>query len=1002
MKEKLSKKFWWALAVFSLMGQVAWVVENMYFNVFIYKIFHAPAADISAMVAASAVTATLTTVLMGALSDRIAKRKLFIWLGYVLWGVSIFLFVFLTPENVAAVFPKTASAASLGVSLAILLDCVMTFFGSSANDAAFNAWLTDSTSEKNRGAAEGINAMMPLVAILVVFGSFLFFDLDKPESWKWIFGIIGAAVIGIGLAGIALIDEAKLAPSRTGYWRSVVHGFLPKTVLQNKTLYLALAIFVLFNISIQIFMPYLILYYEVSLQMSDYVLVMAPAIVIASAVTALWGRIYDRKGLRFSGLIALFSLLTGYAVLYFFRSTLPVFIGSLLMMCGYLSGMAVFGAQIRDLTPKGKAGMFQGIRICSQVLVPGVIGPYIGKTILQNAKTITGSDGTVSFIPDEGIFLGAFFAAVPVLIALFFWKKKEKPHPVLTTEFEEEIKDGDVPFSRYPRPLMVRDSYLCLNGNWALSLEKKGKTVEIGTIRVPFPPQSRLSGIKREIQKDETLIYQRRFELSEAFFRGRTLLHFGAVDQRAEVFLNGERIGENKLPYLPFSLDITSRARRGENELTVRVSDPLDRSLPWGKQSEKRGGMWYTPVSGLWQTVWIESCPIKAIESIRTQTTVDTVTLDIRGGEKKKTLILHEENRATEYRFEGERFSLTLPEPRLWTPESPYLYRFALISGEDRVESYFALREISLGELRGKQTLLLNRKPYYFHGVLDQGYFPDGIFLPATERGFENDILQMKSCGFNMLRKHIKLEPELFYYDCDRLGMAVFQDMIQCGAYSFFLDTALPTLGIRRGITHRIDDATKKNFLACAEGICEALYSHPCVLYYTIFNEGWGQFDADACYRRLKALDPSRIWDATSGWFAESESDVQSEHIYFKPVTLRAGEKPTVLSEFGGYSLKMQGHVSSPDKSFGYRFYADRAKWQRAIEELYRKQILPAVQSGVCATVLTQLSDVEDETNGILTYDRRICKADPAAMRAIAKELKEAFAGEGEEISPRA
>ena len=414
---KLSSKFVTALVLFSLIGQIAWVVENMYLNVFIYKIFHASAADISAMVAASAIAATLTTILIGALSDRMGKRKAFICGGYLLWGISILGFAWLDMENLSAAFPM-ASAASLGVTLVIALDCIMTFFGSSANDAAFNAWLTDSTDPTNRGSAEGINAMMPLVAILAVFGGFMAFDLDRPQSWKLIFLIIGAVVTVVGAMGFFLIREPSLQPRRDGYLSSILHGFHPHTIRQNPALYACLVGFVLFNISIQIFMPYLILYYEVSLGMENYVLVMAPAIILASVATALWGKAYDKKGFSFTVICSLAALALGYIVLYFFRATAPVFIGSLLMMCGYLCGMAVFGARIRDLTPVGLSGRFQGVRICSQVLLPGVIGPWIGKLVLSGAQTVLNSDGTHSFIPNANVFLAALIPLIPLALLL--------------------------------------------------------------------------------------------------------------------------------------------------------------------------------------------------------------------------------------------------------------------------------------------------------------------------------------------------------------------------------------------------------------------------------------------------------------------------------------------------------------------------------------------------------------------------------------------------------
>ena len=427
MKTKLSGKFWVSLTLISLIGQVAWVVENMYLNVFIYKMFNASASDISAMVAASAVAATLTTVFIGALSDKIGKRKLFICGGYILWGISILCFILLKVDIIKSVFPMAASAAGVGVSLVIILDCVMTFFGSSANDAAFNAWLTDSTDSTNRGAAEGINAMMPLVAILAVFGGFMAFDLGKESSWTYIFAIIGAVVLIIGIVGCFIIEEPAIKKSEDGYFASVVHGFLPSTVKKNASLYFYLAAFVIFNTSIQVFMPYLILYYEVSLKMSNYVFVMAPAIILASVVTAFFGKLYDKRGFGLTSVLCLSWLCVGYVLLFIFKSTALVFIGSLLMMCGYLSGMAVFGARIRDLTPVGKSGMFQGVRIFSQVLLPGIIGPFIGKSVLSDAKMIVNNDGTESFVPNGNIFLAAL--AVVVLLALMlilsFWVKRK-------------------------------------------------------------------------------------------------------------------------------------------------------------------------------------------------------------------------------------------------------------------------------------------------------------------------------------------------------------------------------------------------------------------------------------------------------------------------------------------------------------------------------------------------------------------------------------------------
>ena len=418
-KTKLSSRFWLALVVFSLIGQIAWVVENMYFNVFIYKMFRASASDISLMVAASAVAATVTTLLIGALSDKLGKRRIFICGGYILWGVSIWCFALLRMDVIESFFPMAASAASVGVSLVIVMDCVMTFFGSSANDACFNAWLTDATDETNRGSAEGINAMMPLLAILVVFGGFMGFDLDKAESWTVIYGIIGSVVLAAGVLGLFLIrDTGTKTEENQSYFKNIFYGFRPGVVRENPVLYVTLAAFAVFGISIQIFMPYLILYYSETLGMDNYVLIMAPAIVLAAVVTLFYGRLYDRLHFRKTIVPAMAMLMAGYVVLYFFRATAPVFLGSLLMMSGYLAGMAVFGAMLRDHTPAHRAGMFQGLRIVGQVLIPGIIGPAIGAAVLKHAQTVLNDDGTTSFLPNQNIFLAAFLAAACVFLVL--------------------------------------------------------------------------------------------------------------------------------------------------------------------------------------------------------------------------------------------------------------------------------------------------------------------------------------------------------------------------------------------------------------------------------------------------------------------------------------------------------------------------------------------------------------------------------------------------------
>ena len=408
--KKLGTKFLIAMLLFGLMGQVAWVVENMYFNVFIYNMFNASASDISTMVMASAVVAALTTIIMGALSDKLGRRKAFMSFGYIIWGISIITFAYIR-----------------SITLTIVMDCVMTFFGSTANDAAYNAWLTDKGDSSNRGIIEGLNSMMPLVSILVVFGGFMSFNLNEMSAWKTIYYIIGIVTTIIGIIGLFVIEDVKgLKKSESSIFKTIAYSFEVSTIKKNIDLYLVLLAFAIFGISIQIFMPYLIIYYEQTLKLSNYVLIMAPAIILAAVVTVLYGKVYDNKGFNEAIKYPMLMLIIGYVFLYFFTNIILVFIGSLFMMSGYLCGMSVFGARIRDLIPENKAGQFQGVRIICQVFIPGVIGPFVGSSILKNAELILNSDGTTSFLPNANIFMGALIVILVLIVYLFFMLKGRK------------------------------------------------------------------------------------------------------------------------------------------------------------------------------------------------------------------------------------------------------------------------------------------------------------------------------------------------------------------------------------------------------------------------------------------------------------------------------------------------------------------------------------------------------------------------------------------------
>lgn len=551
------------------------------------------------------------------------------------------------------------------------------------------------------------------------------------------------------------------------------------------------------------------------------------------------------------------------------------------------------------------------------------------------------------------------------------------------------LPDAASGWSVYPRPQMKRRDYVNLNGEWDFAVRDSGgfPTEFDRKIQVPFCPESQLSGVNQHIEPGKYLFYRRHFSKPEG--DGRVLLHVGAADQMTVVYVNQKELAAYAGGYTSFTVDITD-ALQQENELVIRCMDDLrDTKLPYGKQCLKRGGMWYTPVSGIWQTVWLEMVPCRHIQDL-------SLEVDLHQARVTVTPALD-----GQVQFERRKIPLVngtailIPKaPHLWSPEDPYLYEFAVEAGEDRVESYFALRTIETKAVDGIPRLCLNGKPYFFHGLLDQGYWPEGIYTPASPEAYAKDILSMKALGFNTLRKHIKVEPEEFYYQCDRLGMIVFQDMVNNGQYRFLRDTVLPTFVSKKRKDHRLhkDPEGRKTFLNTMEETAAQLKNHPCILYWTIFNEGWGQFEADRAYERLQALDSSRIIDATSGWFWQKKSDVDSHHIYFGGWRkLKAAKRPLVLSEFGGFVCSIPGHRFVEGKAYGYRICADPASFEKRMLDLYQKRILPAISKGLSVAILTQLSDVEEEINGLVTYDRQVTKVKPEAMQALARQLQEAI-----------
>lgn len=579
----------------------------------------------------------------------------------------------------------------------------------------------------------------------------------------------------------------------------------------------------------------------------------------------------------------------------------------------------------------------------------------------------------------------------------------------LKTRWTDKV-NYDCPLPEYPRPQLVRSDWQNLNGRFEYKFTPITETFPSdydGEIIVPFAPESYLSSVGRAPEKDEYLWYRKKFVLKSCFQSKRTLLHFGAVDWRCKIFLNGKLVGTHQGGYTPFTFDITDYLTENENELVVQVYDPTDSN--WqdrGKQVKESSGFWYTSTSGIWQTVWLEPVNETYIKNIKFTPDIDLSEIKIETetvGEASVKAIIKD---GEEIIFAGEigkNDSVKIKNVKLWSPENPFLYDVAVAlcneNGEliDAVSSYFGMRKYSIGYDRNNiPRLFLNNKPYFQNGLLDQGYWSDGGLTAPCDEAMIFDIKSMKELGFNMLRKHIKVEPHRWYYHCDRLGMIVWQDMV-CGArkIDMFVVGVLPNIFIRSikddkykwfGVENeecRIEH--EKNIYETIDN----LYNFPSIACWVPFNEAWGQFDAKRIAENVKEYDPTRFVDHASGWHDQKGPDFKSVHQYILPVTMpKSDGRPFVLSEFGGYSRIIDNHVWNREKSFGYVMYKTKDTLTKGYKKLFEKQIIPKIAKGLSASVYTQVSDVEFEVNGIYTYDRELLKIDADAIKEINSKMK--------------
>jgi len=581
----------------------------------------------------------------------------------------------------------------------------------------------------------------------------------------------------------------------------------------------------------------------------------------------------------------------------------------------------------------------------------------------------------------------------------------------LKTRWTGQINEKNV-WKEYPRPTLVRESYINLNGYWDYAFRKQAKIPSEydGKILVPFSPEAKLSGVERQLKPKEYLWYHRKLPAVRLKEKEHLLLHFGAVDQSCTIYLNKKEICCHKGGYLPFFVDITEAFSKevslSEPELWVMVTDKSDTSYHnRGKQKLKNGGMFYTAQSGIWQTVWMEIVPDNFIQYVKFTPDYDKKEVTVKVATKSACpvfLTLTLKSGIMTYTItSNQSYVIPVSEFHPWSPEHPFLYQVELTTSTDKVSSYFALRKCDIQtDGNGIRRLFLNNRPYIQTGVLDQGYWPDGLYTPPCEEAMIFDIMAIKKLGFNMIRKHLKIESERWYYACDRLGVLVWQDMVNGGtSYKHWFVTYLATLFNYSGIQvfdrphslfSRQHKAGRKEWFKEMVLTVRVLYHHPCIVCWVPFNEGWGQFRALQAVEFLRSLDRKRLIDHASGWFDQGGGDIKSIHYYFFSLILKPERRALALTEFGGYTWHVAGHSYS-SKVFGYHAFKNRKSLTNGYERLMQEFILPAFKNGLSASVYTQLSDVEEEVNGIFTYDREVLKIDADIIREWNRKIRDCF-----------
>jgi hypothetical protein len=556
------------------------------------------------------------------------------------------------------------------------------------------------------------------------------------------------------------------------------------------------------------------------------------------------------------------------------------------------------------------------------------------------------------------------------------WKITENP---ILTEWSKDV-DPAKPWMQYPRPDLVRNEWMNLNGLWDYAITQKGSKPENwdGTILVPYPVESALSGVRKRVSDNQNLWYKTTISIPNTWRKKHILLNFEACDWETVIYIDGKEIGMHRGGYDPFTFDITeSLGGKKTHELLVCVWDPTDKGKqPRGKQVSSPGGIWYTPSTGIWQTVWIEPVNESYISSFRTVTNADNGTVvfktDVKNSASSSvTFIIKKDGKtiAKETGNAGDDITIKISDPVLWTPDNPFLYDIEaeLTTNNkvtDKIKSYTGIRKISIGkDADGFTRILLNNRFVYQNGPLDQGFWPDGIYTPPTETAMVYDLQMTKKMGFNMLRKHVKVENRIFYNWCDKLGILVWQDM-PSGDESIWGD--LPDINKSKEAADQYETELNR--------MIETKYNHPSIIMWVPFNEGWGQFETGRITQLIKDYDSTRLVNSSSGWTDRGTGDINDIHHYPEPAVQPAEEKRAiVLGEFGGLGLPLQGHTWE-QKNWGYRNMTDTLQLLSKFETYYDMVHHFVNEKGLSATIYTQTTDVETETNGLMTYDRKINK----------------------------